>query len=170
MESIPKENWPLPNEFLLELGRLTSLWTSIEDQIIVSIGKLAGYDRLTDMRPFILVKHSSFQQKLDILSSLCEHLVGQFPRLRDYKKVISEIKAVQSSRNLYVHNSLVLNEDGKTVELVLGSARGKLKTSIEPVHLEDIQKVSLDISRTLRNLHRLITGQDRSPSWEKDSG
>jgi len=164
-----RTNWPLPDEFLLELGRLTALWTSLEDQLHILIGRLAGFGDLFDMRPFILVKHSSFQQKIDILSSLCEHLMPKYPHLRNYQEVVAQIRAVQSLRNRYVHNGLVVSEDGSSVEMPIGSARGKLKTSIEKVTIDDIKKVSVEIARTMKLFHLLVTGHDRPAFWEKGS-
>ena len=63
-------NWPLPEEVCTELGRMQALWGTLESALLIYIGKLAGYDKLYDMRPYILLNHTTFQQKLDILSSL----------------------------------------------------------------------------------------------------
>lgn len=164
-----RSNWPLPDEFLREVGRLSVLWTGLDDQLNTCIGKLAGFNDLLDMRPFILVKHSSFQQKLDVLSSLCEHLLAKYPWLQSYKNVVSQIKSAQTLRNRFVHNALVQSEDGKSVEIAVGSARGKLKTSVERVTNDEIKNASVAIVNAKSSLHLLITGRNRPPFLGKGS-
>ena len=162
-----RTNWPLPDEFLLELGRLAALWTSLEAQLDICIGKLAGFDDLSDPKPFILLHHSTVRQKLDMFSSLCEHQLVHHPNLQRYKEVVSKITAAQTSRNRYVHNGMVKSEDGKSVEMALGSARGKLKTSVRTVTIDEIKKVSVDIADAMRFLHHFVTGHDIPPFWER---
>lgn len=161
-----RSNWPLPDDFLLELGRLASLWTTLEAQLDICIGKLAGFDDLNDPKPFILLHHSSVRQKLDMFSSLCEHQLVHHPHLRKYKEVVSKITAAQTSRNRFVHNGMVKSEDGKSVEMALGSAREIIKTSVRTVNIKEIKKVSVDIADAMRSLHHLVTGHDRPPFWE----
>jgi len=74
IEKIDFDNWPLPNEYLIELGRLSQLWATLESSLLIYIAKLAGYNNLDDLRPHILLTHTSFQQRVEILSSLCDLL------------------------------------------------------------------------------------------------
>lgn len=53
------DDWPLPNEYLIELGRVGALWAALEFQLNITIGKLAGFD-IYDPTGFILITHSSF--------------------------------------------------------------------------------------------------------------
>ncbi|MDP3000061.1 MAG: hypothetical protein Q8N47_21425 [Bryobacterales bacterium] len=62
--------WPLLEEYLVEIGRVAVLWSGLEGFLGICIGKLAGFNELTDPKPFILVNHTSFPQRLDILSTL----------------------------------------------------------------------------------------------------
>lgn len=70
-----------------------SVWGSLEAYMNVAISKLAGYEVIMDRRALIMVAHSTFQQRVDIVSTLCEQLVPQFPRLGGYKSVVSKIRA-----------------------------------------------------------------------------
>ena len=70
--------WPVPDEFLIEIGRVSALWASLESFLNVCLGKLAGFNDLNDPKPFILITHSSFPQRLDILGALCEQLEPEF--------------------------------------------------------------------------------------------
>jgi hypothetical protein len=45
----------LPNEYLLELGRMVSVWGSLESTTALAISKLAGYDSPTDIRALAMV-------------------------------------------------------------------------------------------------------------------
>jgi len=88
MATIPKfdkKDWPAPDEYLLELGRVSALWASLETQLDIGLGELAGFNDMADPRPFILVRHTSFPQKLDMLSALCKLLLSRFPNLKALK-------------------------------------------------------------------------------------
>ena len=92
------ENWPLPNAYLAELGRLAAMWSSLEGQLDLYLGKIAGFDDLSDPRAFILLKHSAFPQKLDSLAALCDHLAQQYPNLAEYASTIGRLKSAQRPR------------------------------------------------------------------------
>jgi hypothetical protein len=53
--------WPLPDSYLVELGRVAALWTTLEGLLNLCISKLAGFD-MNDPKAFILTTHSSFPQ------------------------------------------------------------------------------------------------------------
>lgn len=52
------DGWPLPDSYLLELGRIAALWATLESFLNLCIGKLAGFNDLNDPKAFILVTHS----------------------------------------------------------------------------------------------------------------
>jgi hypothetical protein len=83
-EEIRKLNfsdWPLPDNYLIEVGRVSVVWSALESFLNLCIGKLAGFSELEDPKPFILINHASFPQRLDMLGALCEQLVPEYPRL-----------------------------------------------------------------------------------------
>jgi hypothetical protein len=162
-----KKNWPLSDEFLIELGRLSALWGSLEGALNFAIGKLAGFSDLEDPIPFILVVHSSFQQRLDILGSLCEQRLPDYPRLKNYKDVTSKIKAAQTLRNKFTHNSISPDEDFKKYFLVSGSARSSLKTSVKEVNTIEIHNACREIHIASLLLHELVTGKKYEPIWDR---
>jgi hypothetical protein len=161
------ENWPAPKEYLVELGRLFALWGGLESSLILAISKLAGYEETMDWRAAVLTAHSSFMQRVDILATLCDELQSEFPHLSDYKKVVERIKSIQVQRNKYAHNSIILDENsGKVVTSSL-KARGKLKTKIEEIKLDDLKQICADIHETMLDLHHLITQARYPPMWER---
>jgi hypothetical protein len=156
-------NYPLPDEYLLELGRLVALASALEAQLEVLLVKLAGFDPLAgDPRGLILVRHSAFPQKLDALSALCGVLEEQFPNLRGYESVVSQVRAAQASRNRFLHNGMAVNPETGQVQMGVGSARGTLKLSVEPVSVSDIRRASSGIRAAMASLHQLVTGVART--------
>jgi hypothetical protein len=156
---------PAPDDFLTELGRVSVLWACLESFLNICIGKLAGFNDQNDPKPFILITHSSFPQRLDILGALCEQLEPEFPQLAGYKKVVSQLRAAQTTRNRFMHHGISYNPETNRMEMAIGSARGKLKTAVEPVTLEDIKRASMEIDEANRALYKLVLRRDLPPSW-----
>jgi hypothetical protein len=103
------DGWPLPDDYLIEMGRVSALWTTLESLLNMCLGKLAGFNDLNDPKPFILVNHSSFPQRLDMLGSLCENLAPEFPSLADYDSVIGKLRSAQKRRNTFMHHGIARN-------------------------------------------------------------
>lgn len=163
-----ESNWPAPNEYMLELGRMMAIWGTLESSMNLAISKLAGYEIPLDERALILVAHSNFQQRLDIISSLCEQVVVGRPSLRDYKAVVTKIKAAQKARNKYAHNAVYTDESTGNVMLSYATARGVLKTNVEVVKIEDIMAATAKIHVAMCAIHTLTTGKLLRPMWERE--
>lgn len=162
-----KINWPLPDEFLIELGRLSALWESLDRALNFSIGKLAGFNDLNDPVPFILTVHSSFPQRLDMLGTLCEQRLPGFPHLTSYKDIIAKIKTAQSLRNRYIHNGISQDPETGKFQLAIGSARQALKASIVEVTSAEIHKVCREVHIASLALYELVTKVKYPPIWER---
>lgn len=159
----PPANWPLPDEWLVELGRLAACWSTFENMLDLYLGKVAGFDSLTDPRPYILLKHSSFPQKVDALCALCEQLAPQYPALRDYKDVAGKIRSAQKVRNRFIHNAVGQDPETKEFRIALGSARGTLKTDLQVVTLDDVRRAWREVNNAGAALHKLVTGNPLPP-------
>lgn len=144
-----------------------SVWGSLEAYMNVAISKLAGYEVIMDRRALIMVAHSTFQQRVDIVSTLCEQLVPEFPRLGDYKSVVSKIRAAQKARNMFAHNGIVADEETGEVILSYASARGTLKMSVEAIKVEQIMDATAKVHEAMCALHTLLTGKVLKPIWER---
>jgi hypothetical protein len=169
VEKANLQDWPLPDEYLTELGRLAAAWSSLETGLDTYIGRLAGFN-LDDPRAFILLKHSSLPQKLDNLAALCDHLAPSYPWLSNYNTTIAAIREAQRNRNRFMHNALSLNHETNRLELAVGSARGKLKTAVESVDLNDIKRAAMLAHTALLSLHSLVTQKSYPPMWEVVAG
>lgn len=161
------EDWPAPNDYLLEMGRIFALWGSLEAGINLAITKLAGNEIRTEWRSAILITHSNFQQRVNMLETLCYELQTVYKNLSKFKSVISNINKVKNDRNKFAHNSMYLNKETGKVETSYVSARGKLKAKIKEVKLEELQQLSADIHKVILDLHHLITQVRYPPIWER---
>lgn len=160
-----RKNWPLPDEFLIEIGRLSSLWVGLEFALNYGIAKLSGFNDLTDPRPFILTTHSSFPQRIDILGALCEMHLPSHPSLGNYAEVISIIKSAQKIRNKFIHNAISFDPNSGSFKLAKASARQTIKASVEDITFEDIHKGCRELHAAHLALHDLIYGVKSDPVW-----
>lgn len=161
------DNWPLPDKYLVEIGRVSALWASLESLLNMCIGKLAGFNELNDPSVFILINHSSFPQRLDIMSTFCEQYCHQFENLKEYKGVISKLRSAQKLRNKYAHNGMSVNPDTKKAEMPIGSARGSLKVTVEPIDIADIRRAVIAIDEAQNALYKMVLKIDIGPVWKR---
>lgn len=163
-----KENWPLPNEYMIELGRISSLYGVLENVVNIGISKLAGYANTYDYRSAIMLAHSNFQQRVDILATLFEQTVKEYPKLEGYEKVIKLIKRAQKGRNKFMHSSLGCDPENDEVQLSSMSARGRLKTTVETIYIKELIEISAITHEATCALHTIITGNEMKPLWERN--
>ena len=161
------EGWPLPDAYLVELGRIAALWATLESFLNVCIGKLAGFNDLNDTKPFILVTHSSFPQRLDMLAALCEQLVKEFPNLKGYPAVVQQLRQAQKLRNDYMHYGMARNEESEQVKMAKGTARGTVKVGVQAVTIADIRRVTVTIHEADIALYKLVLGRTIEPIWSR---
>lgn len=159
------DGWPLPDAYLLEVGRVAALWASLESFLNLCIGKLAGFNDLNDPKAFILVTHSSFPQRLDILSALCEQLVQEFQNLKGYEGVVQKLRQAQKLRNDFMHYGMAENPESGHVEMAKGTARGTVKVGVERITVADLRRASMAIHESQLSLYKLVLNQDIPPVW-----
>ncbi len=164
------DGWPLPDDYLRELGRVAALWAELESFVNMCIGKLAGFNELNDPKPFILVTHASFPQRLDMLGSLCEELASDFPHLKDAKTVLGLLRSAQTARNRFVHHTMGVNQDTGKAQMAIGSARGILKVAVEDIDLADIRRAAMTIHEAMLALYKLVLRRAIAPVWERRPG
>jgi hypothetical protein len=161
------DGWPLPDAYLLEIGRVAALWATLESFLNLCIGKLAGFNNLNDPKAFILVTHSSFPQRLDILSALCEQLVQEFPNLKGYEVVVQQLRQAQKLRNDFMHYGMAENPESGQIEIAKGTARGTLKVGVEKVTIADLRRASMAIHEAQLALYKLVLHKEITPVWTR---
>ena len=160
-------DWPLPNAHLLELGRVCALWATLESFLNMCIGKLAGFNDPFDPKAFILVTHSSFPQRLDMLAALCEQLVTEFPNLKGYDSVVQQLRQAQKLRNDYMHYGMAMNPENGQIEMAKGTARGSVKVGVETVTIADLRRATIAIHEAQLALYELVLRRKLEPAWSR---
>lgn len=163
------DGWPLPDDYLIEVGRIATVWGALESALNMCLYKLAGFNEVDDPTPFILLAHTNVPQRLDMLGSSCEYLNSAYPSLKEYQPVLAALRSAQKLRNKYTHNSMVKNESGRIV-MATGSARGTLKFATETVTLADLRRVTMAIHQAMLDLYKLVLKREIPPLWERPDG
>lgn len=120
----------IPDEYLTEIGMVTTRWAMLESVIDLCLMRLAGKE-LTDPRSLIIFNHMTFPMKLDVMGALVSELLAGHPGLSGFTAVQQSLKHAQEKRNLIVHSKWGAEPTGQIVVSRL-TARGKLKTSTTP--------------------------------------
>ena len=149
----------LPEEWLIELGKIVKAWITFEQLFNLMLQKLAGHDDLSDPTFTILVTHTSFPQRLDMLKALCEQKVDQYPHLKDYKNVASKVAEAQRIRNFFMHNMIGIDSDG-IAKVAQISARGRLRTELREIQLDELKAASAQILEAGKATYRLVLNSD----------
>lgn len=162
--------WPAPEPYLLEIGRLLQVWGNLEDLIGQFIGKLAGFEEIADRTAYILTVHSSFPQKLQMLESLCEGLSADFDNLAPYKQITGRIRSLQSVRNKFAHHGVTIDPQTGQAQMPMVSAIGKLKMTVDIIALDEIRHATIKIQEAQVLLYNMILRTNYDPIWKKLSG
>ncbi|TKB05548.1 hypothetical protein [Desulforhopalus sp. IMCC35007] len=160
------ENFPVPDEFLIELGRATALWGTLEKTVDHTINYLSGLEPHDHWRVAVLTAHSNFKQKVDIIDTLCSELQKQYPNLSSYRETTKLVRSSQKKRNHFFHNGIGFDEETGKVMTSSLSARGTFKTQVRDVNISELREFAGKIHESLLSLHGLITGKYYPPVWE----
>ena len=145
----------IPDEILLEIGRVTVVWGILETVVDLSIAKLAGFNE--GPNGAIITAHMAWPLKMDVLEALIVSLRPEHPHLGAFSDVKPQLKKAQDGRNRTAHGSWGM-ERGQAVKL-RATARGKLKVSMDVVTVQDLETIKLDIYRAGTALLMLVLGQ-----------
>ncbi|MBC7432852.1 MAG: hypothetical protein H7345_12365 [Rubritepida sp.] len=165
LEKLNFADWPISDNYLIEVGRINTMWSNLESFLQICIGKLSGFNE-SHLIPFVFLQHSSFPQKIDMLGALCDQQQAQHEHLKDFKRVIGLLRAAQAQRNKFIHNSLGSALDG-SLQMPVGSARGMVKTSVETVSVATMRRVTIQIDEATGELYKLILKREILPKWKR---
>jgi len=137
----------LPEPYLTAIGKVCVQWGLLEVAVEMATYKLAGMDS-NDWRSKVMVTHMAWPQRVDILASLTEDLLENYPHLKNYKlKVRPALKKAQKGRNRIVHAQWDYDEDTGVASILSASARGKLKLAITPTTIDEIESIADNVGR-----------------------
>ena len=134
----------IPDDFLRAIGKVNVCWGGLESIMDLALSKIGGFGS-GDSRGAIMTAHMPLPQKLDVLSAIAVSLVPDYPHMTGFESVKPLLKKAQESRNKVAHGTWSL--DNGAVYKGRLTARGKLKISIEPVTIADLEAVCLDIHK-----------------------
>jgi hypothetical protein len=145
----------IPDEYLLEIGRVCVQWGILETVADLGINKFAGF-RSVDPRALIITAHMTWPLKMDVLESLVTALRedNKYSHLARFDEIKPVLKKAQEGRNKCVHGQWGYH-DG-VVSKLRTTARGKLKASVDPITIADITSAADDIGRAGAALMKLI--------------
>jgi hypothetical protein len=159
----------IPDEYLKAIGGITVHWNYLEMVVNLILIHLLG-NKVMDERSHIIFAHTSFPQRMDILSALVEQVqkLPQYSRFQEYRsKVQPLLKAAQTSRNSIIHSFWGMKEGKLTRSSI--SARGSLKFSSVTVTLEEIEDAQKSIAAAYKSLSELIVPHAASPRKADDN-
>jgi len=70
----------IPDDYLLAIGKVCVQWGNLEAIMELTIAKLASMD-IWDARSKIVLNHMAWPMRMDIFTSLANHLMADYPRL-----------------------------------------------------------------------------------------
>ena len=136
---------PLSEEHLCAIGRVTAYFSLLENGANTLIADLLELKSREDV--ISVTAHMMFSNKVQLIETLVSTRFKEEKGLGELISVIiSDMKKSNERRNLIVHASWYYHSPEKNESGVLRqTARGKLKTSLEGLTPEDINKEALFI-------------------------
>jgi hypothetical protein len=135
----------IPEPYLAAIGKVVVNWCNVEEVVDLAIAKLAAFN-VNDPRGVIVTAHMSWPQKMDVFEALVDALKTDHPDLAvRFEAAKPLLTKAQKGRNRMLHGQWGFNEKVGGVYKLRVSARGKLKYAIEPVSLDDIKTIALEI-------------------------
>jgi hypothetical protein len=133
----------IPEPYLAAIGRVVVNWCLLESTVDLAISKLAAFD-INDPRGVIVTAHMTWPQKMDVMEATVKVLELDHPHLtKKHARAKPLLSQAQRGRNRVVHGQW-MEKDGVVYKLH-ASARGKLKFGAEPITLDEIKAISLEI-------------------------
>jgi hypothetical protein len=145
----------IPDEHLIAIGKVCVAWGTLETIVDLGINKFGGF-RSNDPRALIITAHMAWPLKMNILESLITALRedAAYAHLAGFDQIKPMLEIAKNGRNSFVHGQWGYHE-GKASKL-RATARGKLKASIDPITVADINKAVDDVQRAGVALMKLI--------------
>jgi hypothetical protein len=146
----------LPEPYLTAIGKVTVAWGHLESIVAMGLAKFTGYTDF-DWRSATITAHMPWPQKMDAMETLINELTPENPHLAKFPEVKTLLKKAQEGRNRVSHGQWGY-ENGQASKARL-TARGKLRPSIDPITVTEIETIASDIGRAAIRLWRLIVNK-----------
>jgi hypothetical protein len=149
----------LPDDYLIAIGKVCVQWGILEHFVELVLLKLAELPH-DSTNGKIIVNHMSWPQKMDIINSLVDQLLPQYPRLAGYdEQVVPLLKKAQEGRNRIIHGFWATPQKS-SVLLLRATARGKLKLYADEMTVTKIEAVLADINNAAAAIYNKVIGTE----------
>jgi hypothetical protein len=158
----------LPDEMLVELGRIVALWTAVNELLDAALERLAGMDQYMEARSGRGFRRAPFIQRLQVFSDYCGQLALEFPYLRAYRVVMEKLKAAHALHKRYVQSRILFNPETGQYEVPSSVQPDNPVSTPETVCTETLRRDALMIVEAREALYALIFRPGTSvaaPQW-----
>jgi hypothetical protein len=157
INTINLQDWPLPDNFLTEFGRISVLWGKLENLICNTVTHFAGFRDLSDPRVYALLAENTINTDLEHLARLCHVLSPQHPGLEGYQSLIARIKDLQAQVNRLMTSELSKDPTSGQIMISVASPRHPFKRQFKPLELTELRTLALNIDGAQHDLYKLST-------------
>jgi|SRR5690606_4122235 len=160
-ETIDLSGWPLPDAYLIEVGRLALMWSRLENLLRNTVANLAGLENLSDPRLFTVFKFSDFERDVQLLEQLCAQQAANAPNLKRYPALAAELRAARQAYALYIHGGMTPNPGDGEIEMDMPRADHPKRTETRRISVVDIRRAVLLIDETQHSLYNMVAALER---------
>jgi hypothetical protein len=155
------DGWPLPNDYLVEVGRIALMWARLETLVMNSVANFSGLENLADPRNFIVYSRPNFGENIQLLEALCDHLLPTNPNLHGYQQVLDQLRDAQGAMALYTRGGMNPNPGTGAVEMDLPDPASPGRTLSRQVQIADLRRAMMVIDEAQHALYKLLTAIER---------
>jgi hypothetical protein len=161
IEKMDLSGWPLPDDYLAELGRIALLWGRLENLLRNVIANLSGLENLTDPRFYVVFNQPTFEENTELLNKLCEQLLPGAPNLKRYPQIIDQLKLAKRQRDLYLGGGMSPNPGNGDIEMDVINVLGQVEEVSRKIEIADLKRVIMQIDDVQHALYNLVVGLER---------
>ena len=155
------DGWPLPNDYLVEVGRIALLWARLEKFVSNAVANFVGFENLADPKAYIVFTSPSFERNLELLEKLCALLSPTTPNLVGYETVLRDLRAAREAANLYIKGGMTPNPGDGSVEIDFSDPLDPSAATVKTVTIADLRDAIMCIDEAQHALYKLVIAIER---------
>lgn len=161
VETLDLGDWPVAQEYLVEVGRIALVWSRLKTFVCNSVANLAGLENLEDPRMYSVFTARSYGDNLDLLERLCFQQIDQSPNLTGYEAVMRKLRQAQIDKEFYLGGSMKPNPVNDEVEMTVLVDQISNQTTTVKLELNELKAAVLKIDDAQHELYKLVCGLER---------
>ncbi|MET0379085.1 MAG: hypothetical protein ABW049_08855 [Spongiibacteraceae bacterium] len=161
IDKLDLEGWPLPDDYLIEVGRLALVWGRLENLLRNVVANLAGLENLSDPRLFLVFNHPDFEHNVELLRQLCKQLAPGTPNLKHYPELVAQLLAVKKIRDTYLNGAMSPNPGNGEIEMDVPAEHNPAEIITRKVQVVDLRCAMMAIDDVQHEVYNLVVGLER---------